>query len=152
MQTLSSSIDIVTFCGVARGFRSGAGDSAACTYFTDHGVRDEGFIEALRSRSFGIVVLKTLHVDMDERGCGFGTALLNAFLSQAGNEPVLLIADVHEEQEAGFNLVEWYERHGFVRVQNTGLGPVLVYPAALCAEAGITEQLARLSFSPLPGL
>jgi hypothetical protein len=60
------------------------------------------------------------------------TDLLDRFITEAKDElaeAILLIADIGEVQNEGFNLTRWYERHDFVQVLKTGAGPLMVYPA-----------------------
>ena len=61
-----------------------------------------------------VAVIDDLHVH--QRGKGVGSRLLEAFINKAraaGCDAVSLQANIFKKQEKGFDLVQWYERHGF---------------------------------------
>lgn len=63
-----------------------------------------------------IAVLKSINVDEEFRGSGFGAELMDNFLEQAsdhGADLYMLVADDMEIQKKGFSLNKWYEDYGF---------------------------------------
>lgn len=63
-----------------------------------------------------IGILTSVGIDLPARGKGYGKQALCAFLKlckDKGRKHALLVADIPRRQKNGFDLREWYERHGF---------------------------------------
>lgn len=76
----------------------------------------DAFAEHVKGKT-AVAVLKNLWVEEEERGQGYGTELMELFLSAVQEEDirhVYLIADNLEEN--AFNLVSWYESYGFRKI------------------------------------
>lgn len=98
-------------------------------YVQDYDVRGDDHEPAKIKLVKGTAVafLKNIDVHPEQRGKGYGTKLLNNFLGRAkdaGATACILMADVLNGNN--FDLEEWYERHGFYRLWESGEGdPVL---------------------------
>jgi len=80
-----------------------------------------------------IAILKNLFVDEDHRNKGIGTDLVEDFLSDASDSVlVFLISDSAEIQDSGFDLETWYNSFGFEKLEDTGMGPLLVLNQSNC--------------------
>lgn len=76
-----------------------------------------------------IAFLNNINVDESERGQGYGNALFGQFsgaANDAGAQAIFLIADIHEDQCSGFDLIAWYESFGFTTIINTSGGPLML--------------------------
>jgi GNAT superfamily N-acetyltransferase len=70
-----------------------------------------------------VVVLDGMEAEPQARGKGLGTKLLDGFLKDFGSMPIVLVAD---QGKNTFDLVAWYESHGFVEWGTNGVMPVMV--------------------------
>jgi RNA:NAD 2'-phosphotransferase (TPT1/KptA family)/8-oxo-dGTP pyrophosphatase MutT (NUDIX family)/ribosomal protein L32 len=64
-----------------------------------------------------------------DRNKGWGTKIVNQFIEKAkaaGCDGVILQAGIYEDQQKGFDLVQWYERMGFKTVGRSGELPLMV--------------------------
>jgi len=71
------------------------------------------------SKNQRVAVVKNFYVEEEERGNGYGTELLDAFLSEADFhdvDKVILIADMTENNQ--MNLMEWYQNRDFQVISN----------------------------------
>lgn len=87
--------------------------------------------DVIGKASQNAAVLKSINVEEDYRGCGFGSKLMGYFLQEAEDlfaDVFVLLADSVEEQAPGFSLIEFYERYDFVPVDETITGTIMVYP------------------------
>lgn len=81
--------------------------------------------ELLQNLELPMAILKNTFVPEEKRGQGIGNRLIEDFMNQtaaAGAYDVVLIADLGQEQAAGFSLVDWYEGYGFNVVGKDGAG------------------------------
>lgn len=72
--------------------------------------------------------LTNINVNKEHRGGGYGNIILESFIDKCINEDVgniILVADLDEEQNDGFDLVKWYESKGFKKINNIYDNPVL---------------------------
>lgn len=92
-------------------------------------------------------ILETIRIpDESRRGAGYGKWILAEFMARCRAEEVsviLLIADVEEDQCAGFDLAAWYQRQGFSEVLPTAHGPLYAYPKE--AAAALATALLQLA-------
>lgn len=93
--------------------------------------------EVLSAQHAVIAVLERLYIpDEERRGEGWGNKLMEQFKARCRDEKataILLVADVYEEQRAGFDLEAWYQRKGFDVVLWTNAGPLYTYPREVAA-------------------
>jgi hypothetical protein len=83
------------------------------------------FMKQFKGMKVGVI--DDMHIY--QRGKGHGSKMLEDFIKRckaAGCSAVLLQAGVYEPQQAGFSLVEWYERHGFKTMEISGGLPLMV--------------------------
>lgn len=96
-------------------------------YFDEMGVRDE-VVETIKHAPVErISVIKDLTIEEHARGRGRGTELLTYALSRFEADKadiILLFADLEEDND--FPLAEWYEKHGFMRVDNDKSSPCMM--------------------------
>ena len=99
-----------------------------------------------------IGIFERMEVFAANRGVGAGRALRDETLSalkEAGAEVTMLFADL----EAGnaFDLVAWYERAGFVRIDRDVTDPFMMMgPADLVNEARSINGMPQLEETPAP--
>ncbi len=95
-----------------------------------HHINDPKLLDMIQTRFKRVAFLNNLNVAEHARGNGHGNYLLEDFLSEAtdqGAEACLLIADINETQNEGFDLVKWYEGYGFKIIHpGTGSGPLMM--------------------------
>ena len=76
------------------------------------------FIENTFDGNSVIGLLKNIHVSADMRGRGLGNAILeealDVFIEDEDVDVVILCVDTFEENK--FNLIEWYQSKGFVKI------------------------------------
>lgn len=81
-------------------------------------LRDEGipeaFINQIERINDEILVIKNIYVDEEYRGNGYGNEILEELLSHSLSGKVILIADMDETQQEGFNLIAFYNSYGFI--------------------------------------
>lgn len=83
--------------------------------------------EEFKEKGFHTVVLMHgIEIDRKQRGKGYGDDLLNKFLEEAKGLPIVLSADTAQRQVEGFNLVDWYQKHGFELTGAGSVFPVMV--------------------------
>lgn len=73
-----------------------------------------------------VVLMFGMEVDKSKRGKGYGDDLLDQFLKEAKGLPVLLNADTAQLQVEGFDLVSWYSKHGFQKIETPSVFPLMV--------------------------
>ena len=96
--------------------------------FTKNGFSNNDLILKEKNMYSNILIIDNIFVDNDQRGKGIGNTLMDDLFDQidANNiEALYLLADIHEEQEKGFNLIKWYEGYGFETLCNTPQGPIM---------------------------
>ncbi|MFX4299866.1 GNAT family N-acetyltransferase [Pseudosulfitobacter pseudonitzschiae] len=110
-------------------------------YFDEMGVRDE-MIEAIRhAPAERISVIRDLTIEEHARGEGHGTELLTYALGKFEldkSDIILLFADLEENND--FPLADWYEKHGFMRVDNDRSSPCMM----ICSDA-LLSQIRRIN-------
>ena len=102
-----------------------------------------------------ILIIKGMAVDEEVRGQGHGGALLDAVLAESEAQAGFLIADLHESQQDGFDVVRFYESRGFVSVTRTENGDVfMVWPEDFAEKfqhsPGAQEALDLTAGGPSP--
>jgi GNAT superfamily N-acetyltransferase len=88
-----------------------------------------GFASEMRSRYTTIAFLNNINVDDDARGQGLGNQMMEGFIdeaSQHGAEAIILMADLAEQQEDGFDLVRWYQGWGFTIIPTSSNDPLMI--------------------------
>lgn len=86
-------------------------------------------LQAVNEMGGDILIIKGMAVEEDVRGLGHGGALLDAVLEESDAQAGFLIADLHESQVAGFDVVEFYQSRGFMPVARTDNGDMfMVWP------------------------
>lgn len=78
-----------------------------------------------------------------ERGEGYGTKLLTRLVREAkakGCDAVMLAAGVLEKQDKGFDLVKWYESHGFKTIAQGKWLPIMIKWLPSSKKAALTFQ------------
>ena len=83
-----------------------------------------GTIKTIGTLETPIAILKNIYVEEESRNQGIGTDLLQQFIDEAYNMPILLISD--EGEENAFGLTNWYEKYGFEYIGDSGGYPVLL--------------------------
>lgn len=68
----------------------------------------------------GVAILSDLYVSEDSRGEGHGDYLVNQFLEKVSYPFVILFADKSNEQQEGFNLLEFFSQFGFEQYSDCG--------------------------------
>lgn len=74
-----------------------------------------------------IAILKSIYVEVECRGSGYGNELLSYFIKESvllGANLILLIADTGENND--FSLIKWYESKGF-RIGSITSNPLMYY-------------------------
>lgn len=92
-----------------------------------HSIFDDAAKSDIRRYST-IAFLNNINVDESKRGLGYGNTLFGQFsgaAAAAGAQSIFLIADIHEDQRSGFDLVAWYRSFGFETIINTSAGPLM---------------------------
>jgi ribosomal protein S18 acetylase RimI-like enzyme len=113
--------------GSAEGYRASTASSSLPNFLESECIHDEELVQELRNRHQTYAVLKNINVSNPRRrGKGYGSSLLEEFMSEAGDVPILLIADKYETQKKGFDLVKWYEGFGFKVLRQTPSGPLMI--------------------------
>ena len=91
---------------------------------------DDASVETISGLDLPISILKNINVGEKARGKGVGGQLMDDFMSAVadeGSSAIILIADMGEIQDEGFNLEEWYEGYDFETVgRDSGGNPVMV--------------------------
>ena len=82
--------------------------------------------ETLSNKYDTIAIIKSIHVDDEHRGQGYGNELFEGFIGSTSARAVLLVADRYESQSEGFNLQKWYEGYGFKVISDTSSGPLML--------------------------
>ena len=85
---------------------------------------DDEAIKAISSLSAPIAILKNMYVDEELRGQGLGSDLIQRFLEEVYDTPVVLISEKGETNT--FDLAKWYEGYGFETIGSSGGAPVLL--------------------------
>lgn len=83
------------------------------------------FEELSKKNNLEILVIKSLNVEEEYRGNGYGSSILDGILCESDCDIALLEVDMGETQVEGFDLLEFYLRHGFEILS----GNILIYPA-----------------------
>ncbi|MEK6829532.1 MAG: hypothetical protein AABY15_05390 [Nanoarchaeota archaeon] len=79
------------------------------------------------SELFPIGILKNINVEDDYKGQGRGNELFDRFIEEASHcSYITFIADTSEEQNKGFDLINWYKRKGFNIFGDSGGMPVMI--------------------------
>lgn len=97
-----------------------------------YGIYDSNLTDNIREEYTTIAFLNNINVYDDYQGQGIGSNLLEEFLSEAinrGAEAIVLVADINESQQDGFDLVGWYSNNGFEKIVDTPSGPVMLLKA-----------------------
>lgn len=89
--------------------------------------------DKIRSQTDTIAIAKNMYVDEEMRGQGHGSELFDTFMGST-EAPIILLADTLDTQQSGFDLVSFYEERGFVSIQDTSSGPLMVYPEEFAAK------------------
>ena len=91
---------------------------------------DDASVENIIGLDLPIAILKNINVEEEARGQGVGGQLMDDFMSAVADEAssaMILIADMGEIQDEGFNLEEWYKGYDFETVgRDSGGNPVMV--------------------------
>lgn len=72
--------------------------------------------------------LKNINVYSEYKGQGYGNEILEHFIDKCIDNDVnviILVADLDENQESGFDLVKWYESKGFETINYIYNNPVM---------------------------
>lgn len=82
------------------------------------------------SKEINIPVACITHVEVYEalRGKNLGKKILDDFINKCIDNDaynVILIADLEEKQIEGFDLVKWYEKYGFTKINEIHSNPVM---------------------------
>ena len=72
-----------------------------------------------------ITILQSMRINPDFRGKGYGKQLIEQFLNKI-KTPILLVADIYEEQNKGFDLVRFYEKYGFEKIDDANSGVLMI--------------------------
>lgn len=94
-----------------------------------HKLNNDEFIGHVKSSFETISFLNNMNVDENSRGQGFGSDLLEKFIDEAANrmaEAIILFADTEEEQEEGFDLIQFYESYDFEVVKKYPDGALML--------------------------
>lgn len=113
--------------GTVSGYVVSSDAEQVVNWLHKHHINDSEIINNLRSYD-KIAFLNNINVDEDSRGNGIGQDLLESFEEEAlsqGVNAIVLIADIHEFQKEGFNLVEWYSRNDYRTILETESGPLM---------------------------
>ncbi|MFS1427239.1 GNAT family N-acetyltransferase [Vibrio splendidus] len=72
-------------------------------------------------QSSPLAILRSVGVDMDEQGNGYGKELVEVFLADAQrvNAHCALVVDTLQTQKNGLNLIDFYKSLGFTEIRNT---------------------------------
>ena len=100
-------------------------------WMSRYGIHNDSLVEDIRIKYPKIAMLNNINVEEESRGEGMGNDLLESFESEAfshGAKAVLLIADIGESQNEGFNLVSWYSKMGYQKIIDSVSGPLMVKP------------------------
>lgn len=144
-------IDIEEDFGAVSGYVVGSHKVQVRNYLAEYTAENEFVAAWVAQHTTCVALLKNLNVEELKRGKGLGNDLLDRFIAEAEDEladAILLIADSGEIQNEGFSLTQWYERHDFVQVLQTGAGPLMVYPS----EVGIALRSSYEASSAPKGL
>lgn len=82
---------------------------------------DHGYLQYIEGRHLGLLalagervaILHTIYVNTRSRGKGHGRKMLEAALREADENGVTLLLAPVPDRDCPFDLVAWYERHGF---------------------------------------
>lgn len=88
----------------------------------------------LRSAPRRVAVIKSFWVEPALRGQGHGASLFNMFMDDAKADAVLLVCDLGDTQQKGFDLSEFYKRREFLVVVDDYSYPMMAYPGDLADE------------------
>jgi GNAT superfamily N-acetyltransferase len=127
MKTLDLSID----GGTLFGYVVDADQPNVLNYLSRHTNLADAVMGKLRTYKERVALLSNMMVDEDRRGTGIGAQLMSEFMEfaeQEGATVYVLICDVNQSQQPGFDLKEWYESFGFTATIDTGEGPLMVMP------------------------
>lgn len=94
-----------------------------------HHINDKNLVEMIRTRFKKIAFLNNINVEEDARGEGHGNYLMESFIEEATDhnaEAIILLADIAEDQQEGFDLVKWYEGWGFKIIHQSSGGPLMM--------------------------
>lgn len=98
---------------------------------------DKALSKAFGKKVHTVVILYGIEVDKNARGKGYGNDLLGKFLDETKGLPVILSADTAQRQDNGFELVEWYQRHGFKVVGKSRIFPLML------RRQGMNDRIAK---------
>lgn len=100
--------------------------------FLNKEVGDNGSIYHIIRKEVGhILIIKNLNIDEKFQGQGYGSELLNEIIENARSKGVhhaILLCDLNESQKDNFNLVTFYENHGFNTLYQPHDCPLMFYP------------------------
>jgi len=85
---------------------------------------DDEAMRVISSLSTPMAILKNMYVDEELRGQGLGSDLIQRFLEEVYDIPVVLISEKGETNT--FDLASWYEGYGFEAIGSSGGAPVLL--------------------------
>lgn len=125
----SFTIDISTENGTAEGYTVKSHAVQLRNWLENFHIHDEELISQIRSKYDNIGFLNNINVDQGCQGQGIGTELLTEFEQEARikmADAILLVADIHETQEQGFDLVRWYKSHKYEILIETSSGPLMI--------------------------
>lgn len=72
--------------------------------------------------------LKNINVYSEHKGKGYGNDILEHFIDKCIDndvDTIILVADLDESQNSGFDLVKWYESKGFETINHIYNNPVM---------------------------
>lgn len=110
-------------------------------YLDEMGIRSEMVEAILEAPISRIGVLQDITIAEPSRGLGYGSSLLATALNGFEEEKadvVLLLADLEESN--AFDLTEWYEKHGFARVDRDKSQPCM-----MIAPEELISQIRRIN-------
>lgn len=127
-------IEIDEEYGIVSGYAVETSAVNVDNYLAEYTDKHSDISQWLKDNLTRVALLKNIEIGEEFRQQGLGTLMLcnfKAFARQSNAQAILLIADRAEVQIEGFNLKDWYIRHNFVSIAETGCGNLMCYPVAV---------------------
>jgi len=116
--------------GSAEGYVTDTNSEQFINWFNNrHKIYDQTMIDKFKDKYKSVAFLNNMNVDEDSRGNGYGSEILEDFISDASMhypDAIILIADTEESQNDGFDLVKFYEGYDFEIVKRYSFGILMI--------------------------